>query len=144
MPKSESVHESIFLTLYYVTYLTYRSEDLSGLLDGGDLGPAPLLEELYASGIMQRGGGVCSEECGKALTVGERWRAGAVGQLEQVFRGMRNRNVHTYQMHGAELESAELKMCDNITCKKANAQRAKLSSAASITVTFYSKNPNLT
>lgn len=33
----------------------YRGEHLCGLLDGSNLGPAPLLEELHAGWVMQRG-----------------------------------------------------------------------------------------
>ena len=58
--------------------MTHRREDLGGLLDGGDLGPLPLLEELHAGGVVQRGRGVGAEEGGEALTVGERRGAGAI------------------------------------------------------------------
>lgn len=79
------------------------------MLDGGDLGPAPLLEELYAGWVMQRGGGVRSEECGKALSIGERWRTGAVGQLEEVFREHEEQKHSHVSTACAELESTELK-----------------------------------
>lgn len=51
-------------------HVTHRGEDLSGLLDGGDLGPLPLLEELHTCGVVQRGRRVRTEERGEALTVG--------------------------------------------------------------------------
>lgn len=56
-------------------------EDFSGLLDGGDAGPLPLLEELYPGGVVKGGRRVRAEEGGEALAVGQgRW-AGAIGQL---------------------------------------------------------------
>lgn len=58
--------------------MTHGGEDLGGLLDGGDLGPLPLLEELHAGGVVQRGGRVRAEERGEALAVGQSRRAGAV------------------------------------------------------------------
>lgn len=63
--------------------MTHGGEDLGGLLDGGDLGPLPLLEELYARGVVQRGRRVRAEEGGEALTVGQSRRAGAVRELKQ-------------------------------------------------------------
>lgn len=60
----------------------YRGEDLRGLLDGGDLGPAPLLEELDAGGVVEGGRGVGAEEGGEALAVGQGGGAGAVRELE--------------------------------------------------------------
>lgn len=63
--------------------MTHGGEDLGGLLDGGDLGPLPLLEELHTCGVVQRGGRVCAEEGGEALTVGQSRRAGAVRELKQ-------------------------------------------------------------
>lgn len=62
---------------------THRGEDLSGLLNGGDLGPLPLLKELHPGGVVQRCGRMRAEEGGKALAVGQSRRAGAVGQLRQ-------------------------------------------------------------
>ena len=63
--------------------MTHRREDLGGLLDGGDFGPLPLLEELHTRGVVQRGRRVGAEEGGEALAVGERGGAGAVGELKQ-------------------------------------------------------------
>lgn len=62
---------------------TDRGEDFGRLLDGGDAGPLPLLEELHAGGVVERGRRVRAEEGGEALTVGQSWRAGAVGQLQK-------------------------------------------------------------
>lgn len=59
----------------------HRGEDLRGLLDGGDLGPAPLLEELDTRGVVQSGRRVCPEKRREALPVGQRRRAGAVREL---------------------------------------------------------------
>lgn len=50
---------------------THRREDFSGLLDRGYLAPLPLLEELDTGGVVQRGRGVCAEEGGESLAVGE-------------------------------------------------------------------------
>lgn len=62
-------------------HMTHGSEDLGGLLDGGDLCPLPLLEELHACGVVQRGRRVRAEKRGEALAVGQSRRAGAVRQL---------------------------------------------------------------
>ena len=51
----------------------HRGEDLSGLLDGGDLLPAPLLEEFHPGGIVECGRRVSSEERRKALSVRQGW-----------------------------------------------------------------------
>lgn len=60
---------------------TDGGEHFSRLLDGGDAGPLPLLEELHSGGVVKGGRGVRAEEGGEALAVGQRRRAGAVGQL---------------------------------------------------------------
>lgn len=60
---------------------TDGGEDFSRLLDGGDAGPFPLLEELHPGGVVQGGRRVRAEEGGEALAVGQRRGAGAVGQL---------------------------------------------------------------
>lgn len=62
-------------------HVTHGSEDLRGLLDGGDLGPLPLLEELHARGVVQRGRRVRAEERGEPPPVGQSRRAGAVREL---------------------------------------------------------------
>ena len=56
-------------------------EDFSSLLDGGDAGPLPLLEELHPGGVVKGGRRVRAEEGGEALAVGQGRRAGAIGQL---------------------------------------------------------------
>lgn len=60
---------------------TDRGEDFCRLLNGGDAGPLPLLEELHPGGVVQGGRRVRSEEGGESLAVGQRRGAGAVGQL---------------------------------------------------------------
>lgn len=62
---------------------TDGGEHFSRLLDGGDAGPLPLLEELHSSGIVQGGRRMSAEEGGKTLAVGQSRRAGAVRQLRQ-------------------------------------------------------------
>lgn len=51
----------------------YRGEDLCGLLNGGDLGPAPLFEELHTGRVVERGRGMCAKEGGETLAIGKRW-----------------------------------------------------------------------
>lgn len=53
------------------------------MLNGGNLGPFPLLEELNSGGVVQCCGWMSPEECREALAVGQRRRAGAIGQLRQ-------------------------------------------------------------
>lgn len=65
---------------------TDRGEDFSGLLDSGDAGPLPLLEELHPGGVVQGGRWVRPEEGGEALAVGQSRGAGAVGQLRKEDR----------------------------------------------------------
>ncbi|GCC41850.1 hypothetical protein chiPu_0025611, partial [Chiloscyllium punctatum] len=60
----------------------YRGEDFCGLLNGGDLRPAPPLEELDPGGVVEGGGRVGPEEGGEALAVGESRRAGTVRELQ--------------------------------------------------------------
>ena len=53
------------------------------MLNGGDLGPFPLLEELHPGGVVQRGRRVGAEEGGETLSVRQSRRAGAVRQLRE-------------------------------------------------------------
>lgn len=50
---------------------SHRGEDLSGLLDGGDLPPAPLLKELHPGGIVECGRRMSSKERRETLPVGQ-------------------------------------------------------------------------
>lgn len=59
-------------------------EDFGGLLDGGNAGPLPLLEELHPGGVVKGGRRVRAEEGGKALAIWQGWRAGAIGQLGNI------------------------------------------------------------
>lgn len=45
-------------------------KDFSGLLDGGDASPLPLLEKLHPGGVVEGGRRVRAEEGGETLTVG--------------------------------------------------------------------------
>lgn len=60
---------------------TDRSEDFCCLLDSGNLIPIPLLEQVHAGRVMQSRGGMCAEKCRETLPVGQRWGAGAIGEL---------------------------------------------------------------
>lgn len=75
--------KKILLEKKNVYSTTDRGEDFSCLLDGGDAGPLPLLEELHPSGVMQGGRRVRPKEGGEALAVGQSRGAGAVGQLRK-------------------------------------------------------------
>lgn len=60
---------------------TDGSEDFSGLLNGGDTSPLPLLEELHPGGVVKGGWRVRAEECRETLAVGQGWWAGTIGEL---------------------------------------------------------------
>lgn len=77
-------HASINIIYFRIRWRlkgTDGGEDFSRLLDGGDAGPFPLLEELHPGGVVQGGRWVRAEEGGEALAVGQRRGAGAIGQL---------------------------------------------------------------
>lgn len=61
--------------------MTHWCKNFCCLLNGGDLGPFPLLEELHSSGVVQCGRWMSTEEGGETLAVGQRWRTGAIRQL---------------------------------------------------------------
>ena len=59
-------------------------EDLLRLLDDGDAGPLEPVEDLHPGGVVDRGRGVSSEECGEPLPVREGRTGGSVADGDEV------------------------------------------------------------